>query len=180
MGKVEKAGGLWKEVFEKTVLDMQLQGIQDVILATSVVTQNKKLFCEIVQLLSQFLGAGEARDQAPYPPGGRAVGSAGSCRRPTVGNGTVPWKSGRPQGLHRSDWTPTVEFVGCSPSPEHTREDLTRLGATFTFTDAGAAKTSSDVPLAWPSKGHWRRAGGTPPGWPTTCLLAALFCDLRG
>ena len=38
-GKVERAGALWKEVFFKTVREMQLQGLEDVITATTIVTQ---------------------------------------------------------------------------------------------------------------------------------------------
>lgn len=38
-GKVERLGALWKEVFRRTVYEVQLQGIHDMILATAVVTQ---------------------------------------------------------------------------------------------------------------------------------------------
>ena len=43
-GKVERAGGLWKEVFQKTVLEMQLSGLQDMIVAASIVTQTRNSF----------------------------------------------------------------------------------------------------------------------------------------
>ena len=44
-GRVEKAGGLWKEVFfNRVVLDMQLRGLEDVILATAIVTQCRNAF----------------------------------------------------------------------------------------------------------------------------------------
>ena len=43
-GRVERLGGLWKEVFTKTVSDMQLAGIQDMIVATSIVTQVRNSF----------------------------------------------------------------------------------------------------------------------------------------
>ena len=43
-GKVERAGGLWKEVFQKTVLEMQLSGLQDMIVAASIVTQTRNAF----------------------------------------------------------------------------------------------------------------------------------------
>ena len=43
-GKCEKAGGLWKDLFYKTVIDSQIQGLSDVILATSIVTQTRNSF----------------------------------------------------------------------------------------------------------------------------------------
>ena len=43
-GKVEKAGHLWKDIFCKTVHEMQLQGLDDVVLATSIVTQCRNSF----------------------------------------------------------------------------------------------------------------------------------------
>ena len=43
-GKCEKAGGLWKDLFYKTVVDSQIQGLSDVILATSIVTQTRNSF----------------------------------------------------------------------------------------------------------------------------------------
>ena len=43
-GRVEKAGGLWKEVFKKAVHEMQLVGLDDVILATTIVTQCRNSF----------------------------------------------------------------------------------------------------------------------------------------
>ena len=43
-GKVEKAGGLWKDIFAKVVHDMQLCGIQDMIIGTSIVTQTRNAF----------------------------------------------------------------------------------------------------------------------------------------
>ena len=43
MGKAEKAGGLWKEIFDKTVLEMQLKGVDS------------------IGLLSEFLGPWKAR-----------------------------------------------------------------------------------------------------------------------
>ena len=43
-GKVEKAGHLWKELFVKTVRAMQITGLEDVILATSIVTQTRNAF----------------------------------------------------------------------------------------------------------------------------------------
>ena len=43
-GRVEKAGGLWKEVFQKAVHEMQLVGLDDVILATTIVTQCRNSF----------------------------------------------------------------------------------------------------------------------------------------
>ncbi|CAE7548475.1 RE2, partial [Symbiodinium necroappetens] len=44
MGKAEKAGGLWKEIFDKVVIDMQLSGIDDVVLASTIVTQVRNSF----------------------------------------------------------------------------------------------------------------------------------------
>ena len=38
-GKVEKAGGLWKEVMKKVVTESQIIGLQDIITATATVTQ---------------------------------------------------------------------------------------------------------------------------------------------
>ncbi|CAE7616057.1 RE2, partial [Symbiodinium sp. CCMP2592] len=43
-GRVEKAGGLWKEVFKRAVHDMQLEGIDNMVLASSVVTQCRNSF----------------------------------------------------------------------------------------------------------------------------------------
>ena len=43
-GKVEKAGHLWKEIFYKVVREMQLAGLEDVVLATSIVTQCRNAF----------------------------------------------------------------------------------------------------------------------------------------
>ena len=43
-GRVEKAGGLWKEVFKKAVHEMQLVGLDDVILVTTIVTQCRNSF----------------------------------------------------------------------------------------------------------------------------------------
>ena len=43
-GKVERAGGLWKEIFQKTVQEMQVSGISDVTMATSIVTQTRNSF----------------------------------------------------------------------------------------------------------------------------------------
>ena len=43
-GKVEKAGHLWKELFVKTVRAMQITGLEDVILATSIVSQTRNAF----------------------------------------------------------------------------------------------------------------------------------------
>eukprot|EP00435_Cladocopium_sp_Y103_P012495 s1884_g3.t1 len=43
-GKCEKAGHLWKELFIKTVRAMQIIGLEDVILATSIVTQTRNAF----------------------------------------------------------------------------------------------------------------------------------------
>ena len=42
--RVEKAGGLWKEVFSKTVREMQVDGLEDVITTTSIVTQCRNAF----------------------------------------------------------------------------------------------------------------------------------------
>ena len=38
-GRVERAGGLWKEIFAKTVLEMEVNGLDDVQTAAAVVTQ---------------------------------------------------------------------------------------------------------------------------------------------
>ncbi|CAJ1448790.1 unnamed protein product, partial [Effrenium voratum] len=43
-GKVEKAGGLWKNIFAKTVSEMQITGLQDIQTATSIVTQVRNDF----------------------------------------------------------------------------------------------------------------------------------------
>ena len=43
-GKVERAGAPWKDVFYKTVHEMQLQGLEDVIMATTIVTQRWNSF----------------------------------------------------------------------------------------------------------------------------------------
>ena len=43
-GKVEKAGDLWKELFAKTVRTMQITGLEDVVLATTIVTQTRNAF----------------------------------------------------------------------------------------------------------------------------------------
>ena len=38
-GKVEKAGGIWKELMKKVVHESQITGLQDMIIATAIVTQ---------------------------------------------------------------------------------------------------------------------------------------------
>ena len=43
-GKVERAGALWKEILYKTVQEMQLQGLDDMILATTIITQCRNSF----------------------------------------------------------------------------------------------------------------------------------------
>ncbi|CAJ1436956.1 unnamed protein product [Effrenium voratum] len=43
-GKVEKAGGLWKNIFAKTVSEMQITGLQGIQTATSIVTQVRNDF----------------------------------------------------------------------------------------------------------------------------------------
>ena len=43
-GKVERAGGLWKELFQKTVQEVQVSGLSDVVTATSIVTQTRNSF----------------------------------------------------------------------------------------------------------------------------------------
>ena len=43
-GRVERAGGLWKEIFAKVTLEMNVQGLQDVITAASIVTQCRNSF----------------------------------------------------------------------------------------------------------------------------------------
>ena len=43
-GKVERAGGLWKDILLRTVHEMQLRGLDDMILATSIITQCRNSF----------------------------------------------------------------------------------------------------------------------------------------
>ena len=43
-GRVEKAGGLWKDLFERVVHETQIDGLQDVIIATAIVTQTRNSF----------------------------------------------------------------------------------------------------------------------------------------
>ena len=43
-GKCERAGGLWKEVWDKTVIDADIHTLQDAITATSIVTQTRNSF----------------------------------------------------------------------------------------------------------------------------------------
>ena len=43
-GKVERAGGLWKDILMRTVHEMQPRGLDDMILATSIITQCRNSF----------------------------------------------------------------------------------------------------------------------------------------
>ena len=43
-GKCERAGGLWNEVWDKTVIDADIHTLQDAIVATSIVTQTRNSF----------------------------------------------------------------------------------------------------------------------------------------
>ncbi|CAE7766366.1 GIP, partial [Symbiodinium sp. CCMP2456] len=43
-GKVEKAGGLWKDVLARVVVDMQVNGLRDMTVATAIVTQVRNSF----------------------------------------------------------------------------------------------------------------------------------------
>ena len=43
-GKCAKAGGLWKDLWRKTVLEASVSGLDDVLLATSIVTQARNTF----------------------------------------------------------------------------------------------------------------------------------------
>eukprot|EP00435_Cladocopium_sp_Y103_P037754 s1878_g10.t1 len=43
-GKCEKAGDLWKQVLHRSVQDMQLQGLDDMMTATSIITQCRNSF----------------------------------------------------------------------------------------------------------------------------------------
>ena len=38
-GQVERAGGLWKQLMTKVAQESQIQGLQDMITATTIVTQ---------------------------------------------------------------------------------------------------------------------------------------------
>ncbi|CAE7352234.1 RE2 [Symbiodinium sp. CCMP2456] len=44
LGRAEKGGGLWKEVFQKVVHDQQVAGLEDVVTATAIVTQTRNAF----------------------------------------------------------------------------------------------------------------------------------------
>ena len=179
MGKVEKAGGLWKEVFEKTVLDMQLQGIQDVILATSIVTQTRNSFArsssyspnswvlgkpEIRLLIHQEAERLEVLEAVEDPQSAmaRSLGIREAARVAQVRldtdsrvRGVLSFARAHPRGPY-----PVGSYVYIYR--RRRRQDL--LGRTAGMAQQGSLASSC----------------GTPPGWPTTCLLAALFCDLRG
>ena len=43
-GKCERAGGLWKEVWAKTVVDVDVSTLADAITAASIVTQTRNAF----------------------------------------------------------------------------------------------------------------------------------------
>jgi len=43
-GKVERAGDRWKEILHKTVREMQLQGLEDMLLASAIVSQVRNSF----------------------------------------------------------------------------------------------------------------------------------------
>ena len=62
-GKCEKAGGLWKDLLYKTVVDSQIQGLSDVILATSIVTQTRNSFPRFngYSPMQWVLGVGDLR-----------------------------------------------------------------------------------------------------------------------
>lgn len=38
-GKVERAGAIWKEIHFRTVQDMQLRGLEDMVLASTIISQ---------------------------------------------------------------------------------------------------------------------------------------------
>eukprot|EP00435_Cladocopium_sp_Y103_P035729 s1670_g9.t1 len=62
-GKCERAGGLWKDLFYKTVIDSQIEGLSDVILATSIVTQTRNSFPRFngYSPMQWVLGVGDLR-----------------------------------------------------------------------------------------------------------------------
>lgn len=43
-GKCERAGGLWKDLWEKTVAECNIQGLEDALTATTIVTQTRNSF----------------------------------------------------------------------------------------------------------------------------------------
>ena len=43
-GKCERAGGLWKELWDKTVSECNIQGLEDALTATTIVTQTRNSF----------------------------------------------------------------------------------------------------------------------------------------
>ena len=43
-GKVERAGGIWKEILYKTVQEMQLSGVEDMVLASTIISQCRNSF----------------------------------------------------------------------------------------------------------------------------------------
>ena len=54
-GKCERAGGLCKEAWDKTVIDADIHTLQDAIVATSIVTQTQQ-FSKVKWLCAQPVG----------------------------------------------------------------------------------------------------------------------------
>ena len=64
-GKVEKAGGVWKDIFTKVVHEMQLNGIQDVTTATAIITQTRNGFPRSSRIRTEPVGPGKATNASP-------------------------------------------------------------------------------------------------------------------